>query len=287
MVARLYTYALRTTTQRWPLRKGLILQWNDGWGEISPLPGFSSETFEEAREEILRLLPDLPNARPKHPSVSFGIASASLPFSLAPLRHPLCLLNSPRSGFSTLKLKLGHLPIDEAIAHVKKHLGSYRLRLDCNRSWNLDEALYFARHFSPGDFDYLEEPVRTFAELVRFSELTQLPIAVDESLRTFPCLSIPTIKAAVVKPTVIGSLPSLPPHVPIVLSSAYESSLGLLQIARLALPSSLPLGLATYRAFLDDLLIPPLKAEDGFLIWLPTGAFPIDLSKLCLIATAS
>jgi len=36
--------------------------------------------------------------------------------------------------------------------------------------WGLDEALRFARHFSPDDFDYPEEPVKTFPELVRFSQ---------------------------------------------------------------------------------------------------------------------
>lgn len=288
MVARLYTYDLQTSTKKWPLRKGLILQWNDGWGEIAPLPGFSQETFEEAREEIIRLLPDLPNAKPKYPSVSFGIESASVPFSCTPLRLPLCLLNTPRLGFSTLKLKLGHLTVDEAIVQVRKHLGSHRLRLDCNRSWNLDEALYFASHFSSEDFEYLEEPVASFPELIRFSELTRFPIAVDESIRHFPYLQIPTLKAAVIKPTVCGSLPSLPSHIPIVLSSSYESSLGLLQIARLASHSPVPLGLDTFQSFQEDLLIPPLKAESGFLTWSsPSNIFPIDICKLSLIASAS
>jgi O-succinylbenzoate synthase len=164
---------------------------------------------------------------------------------------------------------------------VKKHLGRYRLRLDFNRAWSLDQALRFAKHFSPNDFEYLEEPVNTFADLVRFSTLTQFPIAADESLRQGSYLEIPTLKATIVKPTLMGTIPTLPPHLSLVLSSSYESSLGILQIARLA-NSPIPQGLDT---FTDDLLIPPLRVENGCLTWTPSST-PIDFTKLCLIASA-
>lgn len=282
MTTKLYSYELKTTWPKQPIRKGLILQWNDGWGEIAPLPGFSSETLDEAREEILSLLPDLASAKPRLPSVQFGIAAASQPFSLMPLKIPLGLLNLPRPGFSTLKLKLGHLSAEEAVRHVKTFLGAYRLRLDCNRSWSLDQALVFARHFSPQDFEYMEEPVRTFPELLRFSESTGFPIAVDESVLKFPYHQIPTLKAVVIKPTVVGSLPSL--EIPLVLSSAFESSLGLLQIARCFKTGSPPAGLDTFRFFEDDLLVPPLKAEEGCITWPGSGACPIDRSKLDLLS---
>ena len=281
-MVKLYSYELKTTSVKGSVRKGLILKWNDGWGEIAPLPGFSSETLEEAQEEILSLLPNLASAKPRLPSVRFGIDAASRPFSQEPLKIPLALLNDPRPGFSILKLKLGHLSIENAVNHVKQFLGSYRLRLDCNRSWTLDQALSFARHFSPSDFEYLEEPVSRFSELVRFCELTGFPIAVDESVSQAPLDQIPTLKTIVIKPTVVGSLPSL--DMPFVLSSAYESSLGLLQIARSYRKGSPPAGLDTFRFFQEDLLIPPLKAEHGFLSWSGNSGCPIDMSKLCLIA---
>ena len=270
MVARLYQY-------RFGKREGLILQKNGGWGEIAPLPGFSRETLDEAREELLAIL--FSGAKATLPSVRFGLACASTPFSLEPLCVPLCALHRPRPGCAALKLKLGHLPIDDAIALVKSHLGKYLLRLDCNRAWSLEQALRFAQPFTPGDFDYLEEPVREFDDLLRFSSHTRFPIAVDESLRDSDYQKIATLKAAIVKPTLIGEIPNLP--IPIVLSSSYETSLGILQIARHA-PSSLPQGLDTFE---DDLLIPPLRVENGFLAWSPSPN-PIDTAKLCLIATA-
>jgi o-succinylbenzoate synthase len=161
---------------------------------------------------------------------------------------------------------------------VKKFVGKIRLRLDCNRSWTLDQALAFTRHFSPQDFDYLEDPVQTFPELVRFSELTGFPVAVDEPVLKFPCHEIPTLKAAVIKPSVVGFLPTF--AVPNVLSSALESSLGILQIARLYEDGAPPAGLDTFRYNSNDLLSPPLKAEGGFLTWAGSDA-PIDMTKVC------
>ena len=330
MTASLYSYSLPTNIPSLPIREGLLLEYDGGWGEIAPLPGRSRETLLEAKEEILRCLPNLSKTTPIYPSVRFGIESASRP--LRSIRVPLSLFNRPRPGFTTLKLKLGHLSIDDAIALVQSLFKTYRLRLDCNQAWTLDEALYFVSHFSPQDFDYLEEPVPS-SDLIRFSTLTGFPIAVDESYfyrdplgfvnfggpqsgsdfddreeshiaAIWPTkdrqkmgrsdgrknsqnltgrggiYELPNLKAVIIKPTCTGFVPKLP--VPIVLSSSYESSLGLLQIGSLA--SQLPVGLDTFGLFLQDLLVPPLKAENGYLTWSPTHAHPIDKTKLCLIA---
>lgn len=248
---KLYEYNLKS-------RKGLILQWNDGWGEIAPLPGFSKETLEEAREEILSLLPDLKNAKPKLPSVRFGIESASKPFSIEPINIPLCALNRA-DGFSTAKFKVGHLSLEDAIALAKRHL-HLRLRLDFNRKWPLEKALAFTKHFKPDDFDYLEDPVE---DLQRFSEMTNFPIAVDSAAWQ----GIPSLKAVVIKPTVVGYIPKLPAHVQLILSSSYESGIGLLNIARLAQELKLdnPMGLDT--VWQDDILNSPIRCSDGMFSW--------------------
>lgn len=248
-----------------------------GWGEIAPLPGFSRETLSDAYEEIVRLWPDL--SRATLPSVRFGFASAQTP--LHSVRIPLAALETPRPGFQTLKLKLGHLSVPNAIALVKSYRPQYRLRLDVNRAWTLEEALAFARAFTPDDFVYLEEPVQTFEELIRFSELTGFPVAVDESIGE-NWARIPSLKALVVKPTVVGSIPSLPPHLDLVLSSAYESGLGLLHIA-LSAPRSLPAGLDTYRALKDDILMRPIACEGGYFSWTYTDP-PVNEAKLCPLA---
>jgi O-succinylbenzoate synthase len=284
MPANLYQYKLPLKNTRWEFREGLVLRWDLGWGEIAPLPGFSRETFAAAKEEILQLLPDLSSANPKHASVRFGIACASKPFSLEPIDIPLCALG-PLPDFQTMKLKLGHLPLSDAISLVKKYVNHHTLRIDCNRSWTLDQAFEFASHFEPTDFSYLEEPIQSFQDLIRFSKLTQFPIAVDESLLDSPWQEIPSLKALVVKPTVLGQIPTPPPGIDLILSSAYESGLGLIHIARL-MQSSVPIGLDTYRALGDDLLKTPIQTAAGIFSWKSEDPFPIDLSKLHLIASA-
>lgn len=271
MVKNLYEYHLKSRN-----RKGLILQIDDGWGEIAPLPGFSKETFDDAKKEILNVL--LENRQRTLPSVIFGFSCAQKPFISTPLKVALCALHHPKPGCTTLKLKLGHLKVDEAIDLVKQYVGKYRLRLDFNRKWMLDQALVFAKSFLPTDFEYLEEPINTYEDLIRFSVLTQFPIAVDESLREHSCLNIPTLKFAVIKPMLWGLIPKLP--IPLVLSSSYESSLGILQIAQLA-EGEIPQGLDT---FVPDFITPPLQIENGYLVWRPSKN-PIDTTQLCLIAT--
>lgn len=268
MVKRLYQYHLPERN-----REGLILQMEDAWGEIAPLPGFSRETLTEAKQEILDVLRD--NKKPKLPSVLFGLSAQPL----TPVKVRLSALHHPKPGCTTLKLKLGHLSAIQAVDLVKQYVGKYRLRLDCNRKWSLSEALLFASHFRPTDFEYFEEPVETYSDLVRFSHQTQFPIAVDESLREHSCLDIPTLAAAVIKPTLWGGIPPLP--FPSILSSSYESSLGILQIARLGNPET-PQGLDT---FTPDFLDPPIRIENGYLTWTPSKN-PIDTKKLCLLAIA-
>ncbi len=277
MVIRLYQYKLPLTAQKW--REGLILQCGESFGEIAPLPGWSRETLEEARAEMLHWIHT--REVPAFPSVRWGIECARK--VLQPVHLPLCALG-PKEGFSTVKLKLGHLPLNEAISLVKQHIGQFRLRLDCNRSWNLAQAFAFARHFQPTDFEYLEEPVQTFEELVHFSQATHFPIAIDESIHC-PWAEIPSLKAVVVKPTLLGGIPEIPHHLDLILSSSYESGLGLLHIANRA-KNQLPVGLDTYQALQEDLLSTSIDCSSGFFSWTPSlrdRPQTLNLSKLTQI----
>jgi O-succinylbenzoate synthase len=273
MVKQLFRYKLPMITGKF--REGLILQCESRFGEIAPLPGFSKETLEEAQNEALEWIRS--GKEPTLPSVRFGIACAQKP--LRSIHLPLCALG-PREGFSTVKLKLGHLPLSDAISLVKQHYRHTRLRLDCNRAWNLAQALEFASHFKPDDFIYLEEPLQSFEALIDFSKMTRFPIALDESIRA-DWSKIPTLKAIVVKPTVVGTIPKVPPHLDLVLSSAYESGLGLLHIANLA-TNTLPIGLDTYRAFEKDLLLNPIDCSSGSFSWRHSSPI-LDMNLLCAL----
>lgn len=267
MVKQLFRYKL-------PKREGLIVKWDDGFGEIAPLPHFSKETLEEAENEAAQWI--LKDRSPTLPSVRFGIDCAQRP--LESVHLPLCALSShigpKKKGFPAIKLKLGHLSIPEAVLLVKDHLGQ-TLRLDCNKAWSLEQALEFSSHFKPDDFDYLEEPIRSEKELVEFSKITRFPIALDESIHS-DWTQIPSLKTIVVKPSLVGYIPKFSFKLNLVLSSSYESGLGLIHIANRA-KGKLPIGLDT--VFEEDLLLSPIQCSNGFFSWKKTDPI-IDFTKL-------
>lgn len=259
MVKRLFRYKVAK-------REGLILQNGDHFGEIAPLPGFSKETLGEAEIEALQWIRE--NREPRLPSVRFGIDCAKR--SLNSVKIPLCSLGQ-KMGFPTVKLKLGHLTVPEAIDFVKSKKGA--LRLDCNRKWTLNQAIEFTTYFKSTDFLYMEDPTE---DLVAFSKATGFPVAIDGLLPS-NWREIPTLKAIVIKPTIVGYIPDVPPHLDLILSSSYESGLGLLHIANLAI-SSLPIGLDTVPK--QDILINPIQCESGLFIWEKSDPI-LDIKKLC------
>jgi O-succinylbenzoate synthase len=253
---KLYRYCLSTHLSKWPKREGIVLQKEDRFAEIAPLPGFSKETLDEALQDLF-----------SHQKTS------SVRFALSCLKEPLQAVKVAIAP----KLKLGHLTVKEAIALVKSKKG--KVRVDCNRMWTVTQALELASVFKADDFDYIEEPVRSWDELIAFSKATSFPIAIDESIHN-DWSQIPSLKAIVVKPTLLGAIPKVPPHLQLILSSSYESGIALLHIARLgrALPN--PLGLDT--VFQDDLLTNPIDCNGSMFCWEPS-LNPIRMDKLCPI----
>ena len=213
------------------VRDSLILQEEDRFAEIAPLPSWSRETFSEAYQEAICLL-DEKDPQPTLPSVRFAFDSLKKPMPKH-LDLPLNAFNHLRSGFDALKLKVGHLDLNQAKTLVKQ-APKVLLRLDFNRKWPLEKLLAFASYFQPSDFDYFEEPGTTLAETILFSQKTAFPIALDESIPEADFTKIPTLKALVVKPTLLGKVPIAPPGVELIFSLAYESEIGLMRIAELA-----------------------------------------------------
>ena len=214
-------------------RRGIIIETDTGVGEVSPLPGFSEETYEEA----LFQLNHLEDFDSYYPSVEFGLASAAIPFPKPdpiPYAH---FYNDTDVEHPCIKLKLGDLSLEEGIAKAK-HVRTLceHLRVDFNQKWSLKDALAFSNSFPTGTFDFIEEPTK---DLFAFLSSSPHPVAVDEHLRTLSLdalLALP-IKAAVIKPTLVGNnlpLDALKDRgiIPI-LSSSFESDIGLTHICHL------------------------------------------------------
>ncbi|QVL56731.1 MAG: hypothetical protein KFB93_04930 [Simkaniaceae bacterium] len=236
------------------IREGLFIRLKSetgrvGWGEVAPLPGFSKETLEEALEDLIEGNDSF------YPSVQWGLASAMLD-----LMYPIEVDAIPVRVLEKEKIKVGHLTLKEAIEKVS---ASHCSGVDMNQQWKLKEALAFAKHFPK--LDYFEEPLKPGEE----AEAFPYPVALDESLRKRIIPSYPSIKMHIIKPMLHGyPLPKKVKGVDFILSSSYESELGIYQLAKLSFRLKLPLkpmGLGTCHLFEEPLFEEEPYYKNGFL----------------------
>ncbi|END1881398.1 o-succinylbenzoate synthase [Escherichia albertii] len=239
----------------------------EGWGEISPLPGFSQESWEEAQSVLLTwvngwLAGDC--ALPEMPSVAFGVSCAlaeladALPQAANYRVAPLCngdpddlilkLADMPGEKVAKVKVGLYEAVRDGMVVNLLlEAIPDLHLRLDANRAWTPLKGQQFAKYVNPDYRDriaFLEEPCKTLDDSRAFARETGIAIAWDESLREpdFTFAAEEGVRAVVIKPTLTGSLDKVCEQVQAahalgltaVISSSIESSLGLTQLARIA-----------------------------------------------------
>ncbi|EPJ9670863.1 TPA: o-succinylbenzoate synthase [Citrobacter freundii] len=257
--------------RRLKTRDGLYVRLYDGerqgWGEISPLPGFSQETREEAQTALLAWVDGWlqgEDALPTMPSVAFGVSCAraeledALPEEADYRAAPLCtgdpddlvlqLADMPGEKVAKVKVGLYEAVRDGMVVNLLlEAIPELQLRLDANRAWTPLKAQQFAKYVNPdyrNRIAFLEEPCKTRDDSRAFSRETGIAIAWDESLREadFAFEAEEGVRAVVIKPTLTGSLEKVREQVlaahalglTAVISSSIESSLGLTQLARIA-----------------------------------------------------
>jgi o-succinylbenzoate synthase len=184
-------------------------------------------------------------------------------------------------GYRMVKMKVGRKSIDEEIGVVNRLQEiineKARLRIDANRRWSFAEAVRFAKSVGLQNIEYIEEPCPDSKQLNDFFDQTQMPIALDESLdelRLDELENVGGLKALVIKPSFIGGFErsmrlvryGISIHIYPVISSSFESGLGLCALANFAASLNLgntAMGLDTYRWFVKDLLATGFKTADG------------------------
>ena len=239
----------------------------EGWGEISPLPGFSQETWEEAQSGLLAWVNNWlagDSELPQMPSVAFGVSCAlaeladTLPQAANYRAAPLCngdpddlilkLADMPGEKVAKVKVGLYEAVRDGMVVNLLlEAIPDLHLRLDANRAWTPLKGQQFAKYVNPDYRDriaFLEEPCKTRDDSRAFARETGIAIAWDESLREpdFAFVAEEGVRAVVIKPTLTGCLDKVREQVQAahalgltaVISSSIESSLGLTQLARIA-----------------------------------------------------
>jgi O-succinylbenzoate synthase len=241
-----------------------------GWGEIAPLPGFGSETLEEAiafcrdcgdtvTDSHIDSIPDRFRAsqfgfemareqlvaRGWHPPQKL-ISAQLLPTGSAALSE---LENNGKGAF---KWKIGVSAIDRELAIFERLLEKLSpgatLRLDANGGLTWEEANQWLQECDAAGIEFLEQPLppREFEAMRQLSDRYRTPIALDESVATLSqlqeCYHRGWRSIAVIKAAIAGSPSRLRQFchncaIDTVFSSVFETEIG--RNAALSLASEL------------------------------------------------
>lgn len=244
-------YHFKIIQEIFGVKEGFLLLNNTTWSEVSPLPGRSRETLSQVLEQLKAVQNGYQG--PLFPSVEFGMFGLTAPrISEA----PVCLfLNGTvqdmlkqakrNHGCTTAKIKLGALDPTAALFLVKVLKQDFRLRLDIGGKWSKEQIEGFLSHFAPEDFEFIEDPGH---------DVSPFPMASDDL----------TLGSTVVWKPMVKGLPEK--KTPVILSSSYESTIGIHQIASLAKVREIPihpLGIGTAVHLQEDLLEDPPFIRDG------------------------
>jgi len=226
-------------------REGIVLQWHHSkgitWSEVSPLPGFSKESLDEAESQLnqflksyifqLRRACDLQSINPLinnklYPSVRFGLEMGLMELvqfnseknkknlNIAGLITGELLDIERYSDYPVIKVKVGRKPLKEDINNINnilQHINSNQLlRLDSNQSWTFKQAKQFFSEVSAKQIAFIEEPLKSNpAELENYkywSQEIKTPFAFDEQVQSpkFELTPVQGLSTLVIKPMLTG-----------------------------------------------------------------------------------
>lgn len=278
--ARVVSLPLRTKFRGLNDREILLFEGPNGWAEWAP---FTEYTDDEAAAWLASAIEfgygQLPTLHRDRIPVN-----ATLP-AVAP---DLVQRVLERFGnFATVKIKVAEpgqtIEHDLArIAAVREIYPDVKIRLDANGGFDVATALDLANRLVELEvpLEYLEQPVATIAEMVELklqANRIGVLIAADESVRKVSDpLAVAQANAAdilVLKAAPLGGINraleiAREAELPVVISSAIDSSVGLSMGAHLA--AAIPelqfdCGLGTSALLAGDVTREPIAAKDGFI----------------------
>lgn len=292
--AHIVALPLRTKFRGLLEREVLLFEGPNGWAEWSPFIEYPDE------EAAVWLAAALDFAYGKMPALHRDRipVNATLPAVTPDLVEKVL---SRFGEFSTVKIKVAEAgqkigdDVDRIMA-VRSAYPDAKIRLDANGKWPVDLALSMTKAlFKQGiKIEYLEQPVSTIAEMAELrvkllSEGVPVKIAADESVRKvsdpFAVVHAQAADILILKAAPLGGINKAleiarGAGLPVVISSALESSVGLSMGAYLAaaLPTlEFDCGLATSALLAGDVTREPLRAENGFI---DVRRIDVDKSKL-------
>ena len=256
---------MRTTFRGIDYREVALFEGPYGWGEFSPFLEYdaveSSRWLASGMEAAFQPTPPLLRQK-----ISINATLPALNDE-----EGIARVLSWYPGAKSVKIKVGE---DQAkniarIERVRSLYPSMAIRLDFNGSLTVDQAEEFLAPMSfrePTRIEYVEQPCETIEELRELKERIDIKIAVDEVIRKsddpFALDLTGAADLVILKVSPLGGIERsqrIASHfnLPVVVSSALESAVGITHGLRLA--ATLPhydraSGLATGALFTDDVL---------------------------------
>lgn len=239
-----------------------------GWGEFSPFLEYgaveSSRWLQAGIEAAFQ--PQVPNLRSK------VAINATLPAVDSEAEIERILSWYP--GAKTVKIKVteDHSRNIARIEQVRRLFSSIAIRLDLNGAMSVNEAITFLEPLAKS-IEYVEQPCESIEELRELKKRIDIKVAADEVVRkSEDPLALDLAGAAdliILKSSPLGGIRSamkIAEHfsLPVVVSSALESAVGISQGIRLAAAlkeEPAASGLATGVLFTDD--VARHEIEDG------------------------
>jgi len=215
---------LKTAGQYFTHHEGFVIKIKSneiiGYGESSPLPGFSIESLKEVsyalesyrlavvnlgETSIDELLSFISVQCDGYPSVEFGLETAIYDLesqiegkSFSQYLNPnasytiksngIVGIHSPAENYSTMKVKVGFRNLFDELNHLDKLTAKFgqdvKFRIDANGSMDLPRAIRFCKEVEKFNIEYIEQPLpkHELEDLTELRNHTTIPIAVDESL---------------------------------------------------------------------------------------------------------
>lgn len=258
-------------------REALLLEGPQGWTEFSPFVEYGDA------EAAAWLAAAIDFGWTENPALYRDEipVNATVP-AVAASDVPGVLDRFPGCRTAKVKVAAGDQTLADDVSRVRAvrdALGpTGRIRLDANGLWNVDEAEHAIHALAGFDLEYVEQPVESvddLAEIRRRTGYLDVPIAADESVRkASDPLAVARAGAAdilVIKAQPLGGIRAAlaitrQTGLPVVVSSALETSVGIAMGAHLA--AAIPdlrfdCGLGTASLLAADVTTSPLVPRDG------------------------
>ncbi|TQN31812.1 O-succinylbenzoate synthase [Haloactinospora alba] len=291
---RAFSIPMRTRFRDVTTREGVLVRGPAGWGEFSPFPEYPprecARWWAACYEAAVLGWP-----APVRDTIPVNVTVPAVD-----PEHAARIVTD--SDCTTAKVKVAQVGQDPAedvdrVAAVRDALGrDGRIRIDANGAWDRDTAVRMLGRLGPFELEYVEQPCAAVEDLAHVRRRSSVPVAADESIRRaedpMRVRSAGAADIVVLKAQPLGGVRSAlrvaeACGLPVVVSSAVETSVGL--AAGAALAAALPelpyaCGLATMQLLSADVCAEPLSPVGGRL---PVRRPEVDEHRLCAVETRS